>query len=97
MKIGAAHGKTKIANGASKMVDAEAVGCWASFVSPTYSLALLLAGTVAVSAFAAPAPWYKWRSKLTGQEICAQVMQGEWEMVAGPFRDAQCRKPGMPG
>ena len=65
--------------------------------SITAGLSPLLAAAVAVSSFAAPAPWYKWRSKLTGQEICAQVMQGEWARGAGPFRDAKCRTPGMPG
>lgn len=57
----------------------------------------MLAACVVTAAIAAPAPWYKWRSKLTGAEVCAQVMQGEWEMVAGPYSDAQCRKRGVPG
>lgn len=52
---------------------------------------------VAASVLAAPAPWFKWRSKQTGTEICAQVMQGEWEKAVGPFKDPHCRKPGMPG
>lgn len=60
-------------------------------------LFLVLTVALMVPAAAAPAPWYKWRSKLTGTEVCAQVMQGEWEMVAGPFSDAQCRKRGVPG
>lgn len=49
------------------------------------------------AAFAAPAAWYKWRSKLNGQLFCAQVMQGAWEKAAGPFKDAQCEKEGSPG
>lgn len=57
----------------------------------------LLAGAVAASALAAPAPWYKWRSKLNGTVICTQVMQGAWEKFEGPFRDAQCTHPGKPG
>lgn len=61
------------------------------------SLVVLLAGTVLASAVAAPAAWYKWRSKLNGTVICAQVMQGEWERTDGPFKDAQCDKPGKPG
>lgn len=56
-------------------------------------LALVLC---AVSA-AAPAPWYKWRSRLTGEETCAQVMHGEWQRVAGPFKDSRCETPGVPG
>jgi len=60
-------------------------------------LALVFAASVAASPFAAPAAWYKWRSKLNGQEVCAQFMQGEWEKAGGPFKDAQCEKPGLPG
>lgn len=60
-------------------------------------LSLVLMATLVTSAVAAPAAWYRWRSKLNGKEICTQVMQGEWEKVAGPFRDARCEKPGMPG
>lgn len=60
-------------------------------------LAALLAASVLASAVAAPAAWYKWRSKLNGTVICAQVMQGEWERTDGPFKDAQCDKPGKPG
>lgn len=57
---------------------------------------LLLVSVTAIS-MAAPASWYKWRSKLTGKTVCAQVMQGEWEIAAGPFKDAQCRRAGIPG
>ena len=35
---------------------------------------LVVAASVATLAIAAPAPWYKWRSKLTGTTRCAQVM-----------------------
>lgn len=65
-------------------------------MQPKYR-AFLLAGAVAASAMAAPAPWYKWRSKLNGKVICTQVMQGEWEKWEGPFKDARCERPGMPG
>lgn len=60
-------------------------------------LAFVFAASVAASSFAAPAAWYKWRSNLNGQEVCAQFMQGEWEKTSGPFKDAQCEKPGLPG
>lgn len=60
-------------------------------------LSLMLAACVINSTVAAPAPWYKWRSKLTGAEVCAQFMQGDWEVSAGPFSDPQCRKRGAPG
>ena len=60
-------------------------------------LSFVLAASVAASALAAPAAWYKWRSKLNGTVVCAQVMQGEWEKAAGPFKDAHCELPGKPG
>jgi hypothetical protein len=59
--------------------------------------AALVAFAFAAAALAAPAPWYKWRSKLNGKETCAQTMQGEWEKVSGPYKDARCVKPGVPG
>jgi hypothetical protein len=43
---------------------------------------------------AEPAHWFKWQSKLNGKIICKQVSPGEgWQQHAGPFSDAQCRKP----
>ena len=60
-------------------------------------LSFVLTASVAASALAAPAAWYKWRSKLNGTVVCAQVMHGEWEKAAGPFKDAQCERPGKPG
>jgi hypothetical protein len=42
---------------------------------------------------AAPAPWWKWRSKIDGQLICSQTPLGQgWEKAYGPFRDARCEK-----
>jgi len=53
-------------------------------------LALLFGLTVT----AAPAPWYLWQSKANGATFCAQTSPGDgWDRVAGPFRDAGCRKP----
>jgi hypothetical protein len=60
---------------------------------PVACLGLLLCA----SSLAAPAPWYIWRSKLTGEQTCAQVMRGEWERVDGPYKDARCETPGVPG
>jgi hypothetical protein len=60
-------------------------------------LSLVLALSATTLAVAAPAPWFKWRSLLTGEDLCAQVMHGQWEKVAGPFKDAQCRRHGVPG
>jgi hypothetical protein len=55
-------------------------------------LVLLLA--VGSAASAAPAPWYKWRSKLSGAVVCEQVMNGDdgWVKIDGPFKDAHCTK-----
>ena len=45
------------------------------------------------SALAAPAPYYQWRSKLTGELACSQTPLGEgWEKSNGPYRDAHCEK-----
>ncbi|MBK1681777.1 hypothetical protein CKO20_15500 [Rhodocyclus tenuis] len=55
---------------------------------------LLFAGTLA----AAPAPWYLWSSTQSDGFICAQVPPGDgWQRVRGPFRDAVCKKQGLPG
>lgn len=60
-------------------------------------LFFVLATAVVLSASAASAPWFKWRSKLNGTVICTQVMHGEWEKMDGPFKDARCAIPGRPG
>jgi hypothetical protein len=63
-----------------------------STVNTTLLPALLLTcccGTLA----AAPAPWWKWRSKIDGALFCSQTPLGEgWEKAYGPFRDARCEK-----
>jgi hypothetical protein len=42
---------------------------------------------------AAPAPWWKWRSKIDGTLICSQTPLGEgWQKAYGPFRDGRCEK-----
>lgn len=42
---------------------------------------------------AAPAPWFKWRSKLDGKLVCSQTPLGAgWEKAAGPFADSHCAK-----
>lgn len=56
-----------------------------------------LAAAIALPARAASAPWFKWRSKLNGTVVCAQVMHGEWIKAEGPFKDARCARPGTPG
>lgn len=44
-----------------------------------------------VSAFAAPASWYQWRSKLNNERYCAQTSPGAgWEQDSDPYKDAHC-------
>ena len=50
-------------------------------------LTLILAAN---SANAAPAPWYLWQSKPTGERVCAQILAGDWQQVGGPFEDSRC-------
>jgi hypothetical protein len=57
-----------------------------------------LAAGVAIAAAcaalaAAPAPWFKWRSKLDGKQFCAQTSLGPgWEKAGGPYQDSHCEK-----
>lgn len=54
---------------------------------------ILALGLAAHAAFAGPAPYYQWRSKLNGALACAQTPLGPgWEKSAGPYRDARCEK-----
>lgn len=49
---------------------------------------------VVASTLAAPAPYYQWRSKLTGALACSPTPLGEgWVKATGPYRDARCEKP----
>jgi len=52
----------------------------------------VLACTVAVTAvFAAPAPWFYWRSKVDGQRVCAQTSPGSgWEKDSPPYDGPGC-------
>jgi hypothetical protein len=53
---------------------------------------MLIAGFCGALA-AAPAPWFKWRSKLDGKQFCAQVSLGHgWEKASGPYQDSHCEK-----
>lgn len=62
-------------------------------------LALAVAAALfAISALAAPAPWYKWRSKVDGKTFCTQGIPGQgWERVGGPYRNARCEKAAAAG
>jgi hypothetical protein len=45
----------------------------------------------ASQAIANPAPWYQWRSKLTGEFVCWQTSPGQgWEKATGPYKDPHC-------
>jgi hypothetical protein len=58
---------------------------------------LLLLALVCSAAFAAGAPWYKWRNRVDGTILCLQISPGEtWYKYQGPFMESQCRKPGNP-
>lgn len=57
------------------------------------SLAALLCAAGA-AALAAPAHWFKWRSKADGKQFCSQTSLGPgWEKASGPFKDSRCEKP----
>jgi hypothetical protein len=52
--------------------------------------ACVLAATLAQ---AAPAPWYKWRSRIDGYLACAQTSLGPgWVRDSGPYKDSRCEK-----
>ncbi|MFZ6707617.1 hypothetical protein [Undibacterium sp. TC9W] len=45
-------------------------------------------------AYAAPAAWYKWRSKLNAHVVCSQTSPGEgWEQLAQAYQDGRCERP----
>ncbi len=57
--------------------------------------ALCLSGATlpALCAFAAPAPWHQWSSRIDGSLTCAQTTPGPgWDHARGPFKDAGCRE-----
>jgi hypothetical protein len=57
-----------------------------------YALCIVLAGACAMLA-AAPAPWFKWRSKVDGKQVCHQTPLGRgWEKAGGPYQDSHCEK-----
>ncbi len=55
-------------------------------------IGILLAGACGMLA-AAPAPWFKWRSKVDGKQVCNQTPLGHgWEKASGPYQDSHCEK-----
>ena len=56
-----------------------------------------LATLLSISVWAAPAPWFQWRSPDADHDICAQTSPGDgWIRIKGPFEDANCKKAGAP-
>lgn len=54
--------------------------------------ALVIYSFFCVSAFAAPASWYQWKSKLNNERYCAQTSPGYgWEQDSDPYKDARCK------
>jgi hypothetical protein len=59
---------------------------------PKLGIATLLA-CVSLAVLAGPAPWFKWRSKVDGKQVCNQTPLGPgWERSGGPFKDSHCTK-----
>jgi len=66
--------------------------------APALALSCCLFCAICTGAQAAPAPWYKWRSKLGAGLICAQTSPGKgWVKLRTPYKDAGCRIPEAPG
>lgn len=60
---------------------------------PALGLVTLLA-CLCAAATGGPAPWFQWRSKVDGKQVCAQTPLGPgWEKAGGPFKDSHCTKP----
>lgn len=59
---------------------------------PQLGIAALLA-CFSAGVLAGPAPWYQWRSKIDGKQVCAQSALGPgWEKAGGPYKDSHCTK-----
>jgi hypothetical protein len=55
---------------------------------------ILAALPFCVSLHAAPAHYYKWRSKVDGQLFCTQTPPGPgWQKIDVPYKDARCEQP----
>ena len=53
-----------------------------------------VATLLSVAASAAPAPWYRWKSLVNDQVVCAQASPGiGWKLAGGPYRDLHCTRP----
>jgi len=57
------------------------------------AISAILLACLCTTALAGPAPWYCWRSKVDGKQVCAQTALGPgWEKAAGPYKDSHCTK-----
>lgn len=55
------------------------------------SRAILLLLLCCATAWAKPAPWYRWRSKVDGAISCSPTPLGPgWERAGGPYKDSRC-------
>jgi hypothetical protein len=62
-------------------------------MKPIAACLIAVAAALPTLSVAAPAPWYQWRSKATGELACAQTSLGSgWERYAGPYRDGRCER-----
>jgi hypothetical protein len=61
-------------------------------IFPAIGFGIALAAVCGALA-AAPAPWFKWRSKLDGKLVCSQTPLGPgWEKAFGPYQESHCEK-----
>ncbi len=57
-----------------------------------WCLGLCLLAVEIPGAFAAPAPWYYWRSRIDGRLVCMQTSPGPgWERQEPPFEGLGCQ------
>ena len=60
-------------------------------------LVLAVLASVCAAAYASEMSWYRWRSRISGAVVCAQISPGSaWYKFKGPYMDGTCRKPGNP-
>lgn len=57
-------------------------------MKPTLALVIAL---ISLAAWAKPAAWYWWTSKLNGSWVCQQTSPGHgWYRAGGPYRNGRC-------
>ncbi|MBR0566632.1 hypothetical protein J5J83_10950 [Azoarcus sp. L1K30] len=59
-----------------------------------HPLPILLLLATANLAIGAPAPWYRWESRIDGRQVCAQASPGAgWRQLPRAYVDLNCRHP----